>query len=213
MCRTRLIDHDIPEARRTTNQSAGNSAYYILSDGKEAHSTVKLVFGDVDGDAPNDATKETVPPDAASSSVGWRAAVPTTKLQDVGDEEFRLAFDSDSWKDRIDKNQLLEKEGISPVAESETPDRNKQSCFWRPTRLDEIRDVLNDDAANSVIYVLRFTRNSRSPLTAIFEVENEARQSMATLQCYFPTSTAPTDITVADWLSIVGPHVKILLRD
>src|ERR1043165_7294672 len=48
LCRSRLVDSD-PHSQQTTKPTRGSSAYYILSDGKEASSTVKLNFGgDVD---------------------------------------------------------------------------------------------------------------------------------------------------------------------
>src|SRR5712691_4608331 len=46
ICRTTLLARDAPDPTRNRNTSFGSSGYFILSDGREAFSSVKLTFGD-----------------------------------------------------------------------------------------------------------------------------------------------------------------------
>ncbi len=85
LCRTRLSDSGLRSAR----QPLGNAAYYILSDGKEASATVKLMFG-AGAEADRAAEKN------------WTLTALPLHMVDVGNDEFRLRFNPAvvEWKNR-----------------------------------------------------------------------------------------------------------------
>src|SRR5262249_594736 len=91
LCRTRLVDRDAQMQRlKSAKQPLGNAAYYILSDGKEAGSTVKLTFGpdvvpDKDAGAPppspvKQAARENPVPEWHHPEAVWQAPEPQARL-------------------------------------------------------------------------------------------------------------------------------------
>src|SRR5262249_16978884 len=114
ICRTRT--ESVGRAR-ASRLPFGASAYFILSDGKEASSSVRLVFGDddvtspppsdraaarpTDADPAPPATGGRRPfpddPDPITSKEGWQVPGAAQKLADVGKDEFRLRFSAQTW--------------------------------------------------------------------------------------------------------------------
>jgi len=214
LCQTQMIDHNVPAPRPGARVPLGNAAYYILSDGKEASSSVKLVFGNVDDaiPGPQPAAPSASPSlkPAAADDNAWHPAAPEAKLQDVSEQTFRLRFNPQSWKDRIDKPQIITGQAISGWNGTSPPNRDQQYCVWRPLQASQLAPLLAKENETAFVYSLRLTSNRQSPTTAIFEVENDKGENLTSLQCYFPPqSRTPADITVAQWLSIVGSHIQI----
>ena len=222
LCYTEMVDHKVPAPRPGSKPPLGNSAYYILSDGKEAGSTIKLVFGTAGGDAPApqpdtakdaEAPKAEAPKESArSTESAWQQPGPTASLMDAGDLEFRLRFDPQSWKDRIAKPQLLTGANLTDLPESSTSTRSPRSCVWLPLQARQLSALLEQASADSVVYTLRFTQNRQSPTTAIFAVESDTGQTLGSLQCTFQQGQTAADIKVENWQSIVGTHVQIQIH-
>jgi hypothetical protein len=216
LCHTQMVDHNVAAPRPGSKPPLGNAAYYILSDGKEAGSTVKLVFGDAGGNAPEpqpdsvSSVKEAPVsrPQPVEENV-WQQPDSTANLRDTGDLEFRLRFDPQSWKDRIGKPQLLVAGALRDLPDAAT--RSPESCVWRPIQINPLGAMLERET-DSIVYTLRFTENRQAPPTAMFAVESDTGQSLASLQCMFPQGKAAMDIQVKDWLSIVGTHIQIHVR-
>src|SRR3954464_2941378 len=107
------------------------AAYFILSDGREAASTVKLSFDDS-----ND-TKHTIETSSASSPVDdvpqpvvWETPDSDEKVLDVVRDEFRLGFAS-LWSGKVGSAQVLSGRNMSSLA-SAAPPAGADYCIWLP---------------------------------------------------------------------------------
>jgi hypothetical protein len=216
LCRTRLVDRDVRTQRQDVKQPLGNAAYYILSDGKEASSSVKLVFGDADTAKPapstarptDDAPAPTEPA-KASAEPAWQPAPSQSRLIDIGQSQIRLRFDGPAWNAaRISKTQLVVDGMVSDFVTGSAP-RSKDYCVWRPGP-SQTSLLLDRSAADSILYWVEFRKDAAT--SAVFEMENTNRAHLGTLQCYFPQSQSPADITVDRWLSIAGRNIAIEVR-
>src|SRR5262249_53041162 len=95
ICHTSLLDRYVGSRNQQDRGSGfGSTAYSILSDGREASSSVTLSFGDTSEPA-KEATRTNSPePDNPRPAAArtWKAAASPTRLNDVGQSEFRLRF-------------------------------------------------------------------------------------------------------------------------
>jgi hypothetical protein len=186
----------------------GNATYQILSDGKEAASSVTLKFGDEVDLKSRVVTTE--PPKRAPQSLparerGWQPASPQAKLVDIGQDEFRLQFNSVTWKDKMSKPQLLINQALSPLSTAPPTSLDREYCAWRPgpvARFDQ----------DSAIFSLGFSKSLKSVTSAIFSIEDLTGARIGTLECRFPRSETPSDVTIQQWQSVVGRHVAIEIR-
>ena len=212
LCRTRVVgrnDESAPQLRRQPRtQPLGNATYQILSDGKEAASSVTLKFGDeVDSKS---RVVTTAPPTRAPDSVpalerAWQSASPQTKLVDIGQDEFRLQFNPGTWKDKMTKPQLLLNQAVSPLVTTPPSSLDADYCAWRPgstARFDP----------DSAIFSIGFRKDLKSVTSAIFSIEDLTGALVGTLECRFPRSETPSDITIQQWQSVVGHSVAIEIR-
>jgi hypothetical protein len=55
---------------------------------------------------------------------------------------------------------------------------------------------------------LEFRKDAQS-VVAVFGMESDSGSALGSLQCSFPFSQTPADITVARWLSIVGSSITL----
>jgi hypothetical protein len=212
LCRTRVVGRDDapqPQLRKQPQtQPLGNATYQILSDGKEAVSSVTLKFGDEVDSKSRVVTTE--PPTRAAESVPapervWQSASPQTKLVEIGQDEFRLQFNPGTWKDKMTKPQLLMNQAVSPLVTSSPPSLDGEHCVWRP------RPVARFDQ-DSAIFSLGFSKGLKSVTSAIFSIEDLSGALIGTLECRFPRSETPSEITIQQWQSVVGRHVAIEIR-
>ena len=101
ICRTTTLPRN-PAERGASRTAFGASAYFILSDGKEASSSVKLSFGDSDDGkhSVEDASATNLPDNGgaenAHESARWEIPDPDEKILDVARDEFRIRFASRS---------------------------------------------------------------------------------------------------------------------
>jgi hypothetical protein len=222
LCRTRVVDRDAQMQRlNKSQQPLGNAAYYILSDGKEATSSVKLTFGPEVETKPekNEASAtpdRTAPPprptipELQQSEKGWQAPASQTRLVDVGEGEFRIHFNPQSWNGRIRSAQLLAGKTMTESARPPAA-RTQEYCAWRPVASPEVEKLLKPAVDNVFLYSLSFKKEVVA-ISASFDIDNEEGTRLGTLQCYFPQSSTPADITVARWTAIVGPAVTLDIR-
>jgi hypothetical protein len=216
LCRTRLVNRDRHIQEQNGRQPLGNAAYYILSDGKEATSTVKLNFG---GDA--DSTSNTPEAQRAQPTASepekttertWRPAVSEARLRDIGDDEFMLRFNLQTWNGRIDTPQLLADGSLSNFAPTTLPGGDKEYCVWRPGFPGQVNQLLEKAADAPFIYSLGFQKDLQSATCGVFEIQSNNGFIVGTLECYFPQSQTPADITLTRWVSIVGRHIELDVR-
>jgi hypothetical protein len=213
ICRTRIVDRDRPERSKDRplppKQPLGNAAYQILSDGKEASSSVKLTFGDdvepkgrvVPAPAPAPAPAPV--PASPQPSDSWLPAPPQAKLVDVSQDEFRLSFNAEA-RARIGSPQFLTAQTISAFV-PESVGRDREYCVWEPLSTAPF-------GSDSALFSLGFSKSAQSVISAVFTVQALTGSPIATLHCYFPQSQTPADITVARWTAIVGTHITLESR-
>jgi hypothetical protein len=212
LCRTRVVGRNEaprPELRKQAQTPPlGNAAYQILSDGKEAASSVTLKFGDevdsksrvVTTEPPTRPPVSLPPPERA-----WQSASLQTKLVDIGQDEFRLLFSPRTWNDKMTKPQLLVNQAVSPLVTASLPSLDREYCAWRPgpiARFDQ----------DSAIFSLGFSKGLKSVTSAIFSIEDLTGARIGSLECRFPRSETPSDITIQQWQSVVGRHLAIEIR-
>src|SRR5262252_9516504 len=134
ICHTSLLDRYGGSRNQERSSTFGSTAYSILSDGREASSSVTFSFGDTTEPArepsrarsPEPAPENTRPAAART----WKQAAAQARLNDIGQSEFRLRFKADAWKGRIDKSQAIADGAIS-AAGAVLP-RGKDYCLWKP---------------------------------------------------------------------------------
>ena len=210
ICHSTLIPRD-SRLRYDDKGSFGSSAYSILSDGKEALTSVHLSFGEAEPDKPATSSRQPVrdeapPRDAVPVSSGtWRPVSAQTRLIDAGLNRFILRFKPETWKGKIDKAQLVQ-DGM--LASLTVVPRNKDYCAWRPRAQGAVGQLLEPSSAESTIHTLEFRKDAQS-VVAVFGLESDSGAALGSLQCSFSQSQTPADVTVARWLSIVGSSIAL----
>jgi hypothetical protein len=218
ICRANLLPRNAAGGIRSQNPSFGSSAYSILSDGKEASSSVKLSFGDntdpnIEPPVPparsTTGSRSAPAPDEPPAVVAdrlWKRAPASSKLSSVGEGEFRLRFNQGTWKGRIGQAQWIADGAVAAGAAPSA--RNKDYCSWRARSTAEAPQLLDASKADSIIFSLGFRKEAQGT-SATFEMQAESGASLGSLQCSFSKTQTPSDITVAMWESIVGQAVEL----
>src|SRR5262249_21991216 len=108
ICRTTTLPRSIVERSRM-RPAFGASAYFILSDGKEAASSVRLTFDGADNakHIVEDASLTNAATAAPTSDPAWEVPDADEKILDVLRDEFRIRFASPAWPDHIGAIQVL----------------------------------------------------------------------------------------------------------
>ena len=213
ICHTTLVPRNAgPDSSRSV--PFGASAYSILSDGKEAYSSVKLSFGtpaDSTAKSPDTPTPEQRPtPDQSPAQArAWRATASQARLVEIGQSEFRLRFNAETWKGKIGQPQLVANGILSDIGTSFTPPRGKNYCAWRPRMPAQVNQLLDSSRTDSIVQSLEFKKDVQSAVSAIFEMQNDAGTALGALQCVFLSSQTPTDLTAGMFLSIVGSSIGL----
>jgi hypothetical protein len=218
ICRTTLSGRD-DAASRNRNTAFGSSAYFILSDGKEAFSSVKLSFGDTETPpAPNSTPPqpeasdrrppqtipETPPPGAVWQLPDFRLAVV-----DVGEGEFRIIFNPETWKGKIRSSQVLSGQGMSSL-ESARPQEGADYCVWFPGFSNLMDRLLTEAPDEYVSYSVKAVNKDRTTSASIvFDMKTHNGVHLGTLQCFFPRRDSPASIGFDRWSSIVGDHLTL----
>lgn len=221
LCRSRVVNRD--GRYREDTPSLGSAAYYIMSDGKEASSSVKLDFGrEADSPPPPARSEPDNTPRKPSDDRGrfpqplkqpensWQPATADARLSLIADDEFRLIFNKQAWTGHIDKPQMIADGSLAAAPSSFAAMRNKQYCVWRPGLPAQVNQLLEPNAADAFGYTLSFRKDTA--VSGIFEIQGDSGMVAATLECYFPQSQTPADLTIGRWLSIVGKQIELNVR-
>ncbi len=203
LCRTRVVDRDprIQQQKQRTSQPLGNAAYYILSDGKEASSSVKISFGDnVEPPVPVPAPAAAPP---TNKGPEWQPATPQARLVDIGGDEFRLRFNEQAWSGRTGKAQIIAGQTLSDF-DGSTPAGGREYCVWRPV---STTPLPSDD---SMVFWLTFRKDAVT--SATIDVENHTGKRIASLHCFFPQSSNPADLTADRLTAIAGRSLTLEVR-
>jgi hypothetical protein len=227
LCRSRVTTAGSRNYEQEVKLSLGSAAYYILSDGKEASTNVKLDFGaDADSAANNTGNtgspRDTQPvkvedqpratPPRKLPENAWQPAQFDERLTYIADDEFRLRFNPQTWSGRIDKPQILAGGNLSAFAATAVPARNKEYCVWRPAVPAQVNQLLGSVSGDAFGYSLAFRKDLQSVTSSIFEIQGDNGTVAGTLECYFPQNQTPADLTVGRWVSIVGKQIELEVR-
>lgn len=222
ICRTNTV----PRGRLRPNQrwepAFGAAAYFVLSDGTEAQTSVNLTFGD--GAGRNESPPETAPsvaaparppltrPGRAKPSGGWQMPDVGSKIVDAGRSEFRLRFSPQTWTGKIATPEFLADQkmsGLQPAGQQAGIDY----CVWHPEDSNLVGDLLADPLDATVLYSFdALEKTSQSASSIVIGMKTREGSRIGRLQCYFPRSESTSDITIDRWVSVVGGHLTLEVR-
>jgi hypothetical protein len=212
ICRTRTIS--VERGPRTL--PFGASAYFILSDGKEAGSTVKLVFDTNTSDATAN-TKEadrgaTEKPNSAAvtTRLTWEVPRQDANMEALADE-LRLRFSAQTWTGKIESPQTIASQRF---LESTTPPSGVDYCTWNPTGSPSLlARLLSNDPDESVAYSVSFLdKDAQTDASILFQMKTYTGSRLGILRCYFPKTQFAGAVAYSRWLSLVGAHLTLEVR-
>jgi hypothetical protein len=224
ICQTWVLPLDA-NARRQNRRAFGSSAYHILSDGKEASTSVKLSFGGENSDkaekveSPSQADSvhpgapdRPLPPKPAdalgNSASRWEIPDAASKLVDLKSDEFRIVFSPQTWTGKINSSQVLFDQKIS--APDIKPPAGADYCTWRPNSVTLLPRVLAKEPDADVQYTLTATDGARqSPTSISFDLKTYTGSRLGTIQCLFPRDETAATISFDRWIAVVGGHLSI----
>jgi hypothetical protein len=228
ICQTWTMPSD-PAVRKQSRPSFGSSAYFILSDGREASTSVKLSFGGNEDKTPppvpppdtapppdRPVTQSTppVPPPAETNPGrpgGWEVPDASSKLIAVRDVEFRVIFSAQTWTNKIASPQILLDQKMLGLDAAKPA--GADYCVWQPASATLVSRVLGKDPDSQVAYTLTATSgDSRSPTFLNLDMKALTGARLGALQCFFPRAEAAESIPFSRWVSIVGAHLTIEVR-
>lgn len=213
ICRTSTVDRS-PQQRNQPRGTPtfGSSAYFILSDGSEAQSTVTLNFGNAE--PPASAPVETAPaPPVDSGVTAWQAPGYRSQLLDIGASEFRVRFNPQVWVGRITSSQVVSNQKVAGL-QSAKPPEGADYCVWSPGAGDMINRLLSDEPDKDVSYsVSGLDRGAGQSTASIsFVMKTLTGTRLGTLQCFFPRTDIAGEVGYDRWTSVVGSQLKLEVR-
>ena len=208
ICRTTLLNVDAQRGRGGQRSIPfGASAYFILSDGREAASSVRMSFGD-DPLPPPDPTPAPPPnrfPQVRIQKL-WTTADGRLALVDAGKDEFRLQFNPELWAGKIGVAQVLARGVMSPL-ESTQPISGADYCVWLPGSPAAVNRLMT---AGELTHSIRTVAKTDSTTTSVvFGIKASDGSSAGTLQCYFPRTESVASLVLDRWTAIVGSHIVL----
>jgi hypothetical protein len=210
ICRTGML----PKSRALQDRfrpSYGSSAFFILSDGREASTTVKLSFGNGDDSHPQ--TTVDVPSDrGANPATGaWIVAEAAGRFAELTHGEFRIRFNPARWMNRTEETQVLLDGGMSRLAQAQAP-AGADYCIWSPTSSGSVSRVLDPEPEKTIADSITLSDGSRvSPVSVSFEMKMDGSR-LGTLQCFFPRAESSSAISFDRWNAIVGDNLTLEVR-
>jgi hypothetical protein len=213
ICRTTTVGRGrAPRGMTAPPPAFGASAFFILSDGREASSSVTLSFNDAED------TKRTVP-DVSAPTIAAEPEPPQTwQLPDSDEriahfqrEEFRLRFPEDRWSGKIASAQVLSGARMTSLTASNTA-ADAEYCVWFPGAANAA-DLLASDPDKTIQYAMSIHDQDRqSPTSITLELRSPAGVQIGSLKCVFPRIPAAGGITFSRWTAIVGDHLLFEVR-
>jgi hypothetical protein len=219
ICQTWTLPRD-REERRQSRASFGSSAYFILSDGREATTSVKLSFGG-DAEKPQPETSRPISPDPVvapnpatpATDVGpvakWKIPESSSKLVDVEKSEFRIRFSPQTWANKSGAAQILADQKMSSLTGTKPP-VGTDYCVWQPGTGNLVSRVLAAEPETGVAYTFKSAdKDKASPASISVEMKTFTGSRLGTLQCFFQNADSVAAISVDRWVSIVGAHLTL----
>jgi hypothetical protein len=223
ICRTETVPRKITAGNQNRNPMFGSSAYFILSDGMEAQSSVRLSFGDaprpVDdvqdtkAPAPSQRTVPSLIREETAKPVGdWQIPDLRSKVVDVAKNSFRLRFSPQTWTGKISSPVVLANQKMSSFPPAK-PQEGVDYCAWHPEALNLVDSLLKSQPDADVSYSIEaFDKNSKSAASIAFSMKTQAGIRLGTLQCFFPRIESAATINFDRWVSVVGGHLLLEIQ-
>jgi hypothetical protein len=222
ICRSATVARKVFGRSQNREPAFGASAYFILSDGMEATSSVSISFGEAghpgDGkQAVELPAPEPIPP--SSPGLGkprlirpWRIPDAQARLAVVGKDEFRLRFASQTWRGRLASPQILYEQKMLSLLSAKLPSR-ADYCEWRPEVVKAAEPLLVSEPETDVSFSMTgYDKNEFSPASIVFSLKADTGVRLGTLQCLFPGAESATSIPYDRWVAIVGSHITLESR-
>jgi len=222
ICRTATVARNTAVRNQNRELSFGASAYFILSDGMEAQTSVNLSFGDAGHPADN--SQATASPVASPTRPsltrektvklvgGWQMPDVRSKVVDVGKSEFRLRFSSQTWTGKIGSPEVLSDQKMSSPLSARLQE-GADYCAWRPGAANLVDRLLANEPGADVSYSVEgFDKNSQSAASIVFDMKTHTGIRVGTLQCFFPRTESAANINFDRWVSVVGGHLTLEIR-
>jgi len=205
ICETATLPRNLVPGKEG-EQSFGTYAYFILSDGKEAQTSIQLSFGAPGGEA---TPPVSVPVERGtldtSGTDGWQKPAPASKLAEADSTEFRIRFNAQAWTSKIGSPQLLTDKKLSSADAAKPPART-DCCSWSPASAALAPRALGNDPDANVSYSLT-TRGD----AITFDLKTHNGTRLGSLQCSFPGANT-AEIPFDRWLAVVGENLAIEIR-
>ena len=216
LCRTSTVPRNA-SARNQVRAAFGASAFFILSDGKEASSNVKLTFGDSTTEQHN--VEDLSPPAELNRTLSdgndrgpWDVPEPDERLADIQRDEFRIRFAAQAWNSRIGNAQLLSGHQISNLGSSSSATTG-DSCVWLPGAPALVRQLLADESAESIVYSMKLHDQDLQGSTSItFDMRTRNGTHLGSLECFFPRAPSAAGVQFSRWTAIAGENLVLEVR-
>jgi hypothetical protein len=208
ICRTTTQPRSRYERNQRFSAPFGASAYFILSDGKEAASSVTLSFGD--GKVVPDNSPPSIEPDSITAPA-WEAPDSDEKLLNIlRSSEFRIRFASQAWSGRIRAAQVLSGRSLSSL-DSAHPPPGADYCVWLPGSGSDVQSLLSSDAEvmNSISF---HDSDGQSSTSIVLNMLTISGAHLGSLQCTFPRVVSAGNVDYGRWSSIVGNNLSLEIR-
>jgi len=222
ICRTATLARKAPMRNQGRDLAFGASAFFILSDGMEARTSVSLSFGDAGHPVAKDPeTASPVPgrprlsktnPETAAPAAGWQIPGISSKLVDLEKSEIRLRFSPQTWTGRIGSPEVLSNQRMS----SSLPRDSQQGtdyCAWRPGASNQQDRLLAAEPSSETSCSMEgFDKQDGSAAAIVFDLKSRSGTQLGTLECFFPSAASAKEIDFDRWISVVGGHLSLEVR-
>jgi len=190
----------------------GASAFFILSDGREASSSVTLSFNDAED------SEHTVPDvsapvisDEPEPPQTWQLPDSDERIAHFQREEFRIRFPEDRWSGKIASAQVLSGTQMTSLTASKTA-ADADYCVWFSGAVNAA-DLLANDPDKTIQYSMSIhDQDQQSPTSITFDLRTPAGVQLGSLKCVFPKNPSAAGITFSRWSAIVGDRLLLEVR-
>jgi hypothetical protein len=207
ICRATLVSRD----KRVSGLGSGfgASAYWILSDGREAGSTVKLTYNDADNVTHLIEGSRAADDSEGQDTAEWEPPDSTEKILDLVNDELRVLF-SEAWKGKIGSAQFISGQHLTSLPSSYAVP-GVDYCSWLP-KAAAVSDLLINPQDNSFRYSL--TPEEQNPPSSAVKLKVNTREGreLASLTCVFANESNLSNIMFGRWESILGEFLKVEVR-
>jgi hypothetical protein len=186
----------------------GAAAYWILSDGREATSTVRLTYNDSNN------VKQTVKDADVANTLKhtklleWEVPDLSEKIIDLVNDELRVEF-SGAWKDKINFAQFVAKQHLTSLESSDaTP--GVDYCTWLPKA--PLANLLANPEDDFIHYSLIAGKQDLQASSITLNVMTREGSNLASLKCVFANESSLANVGFGRWRSIVGDLLRLKAR-